>query len=83
MEYGCSSHISPGCISIYRLKSESLTFHSVKSCSMHNQSFSALLEVPRGFKSTPKVEQRVNAQPESCTACVAVSLHEEKGLAAF
>lgn len=83
MEYAHSSPFSPGCISIYRLKSESLTFHSTKSCSMHNQSFSALVEVTRGFKSTPKVEHRVYAQPESCTTCVAVSLHEEKGLAAF
>lgn len=57
-------------------------FHSMESCSVHNQSFSFLLEAHRGFKCTPKVEHRVNAQPESCTTRVAVSLHEEKGLAA-
>lgn len=71
MEYGRSSPFSPSSIAIYRLKSVSLMFCSVKSCSMHNQSFSALLEVPRCSKSTPKVEQRVNAQPESA----AVALH--------
>lgn len=38
---------------------------------MHNQSFSALLEVPRSFKSVPKVEHGVNALPESA----AVALH--------
>lgn len=46
-------------------------FRSMKSCSMHNQSFSALLEVPGGFKLVPKVEFGVNALPESA----AVALH--------
>lgn len=83
MEYGRSSPFSPGCLVIYRLKSVSLMFYSVESYSMHNQSFSALLGVPRGYKSTPKVEHRASLKCSSCTTCVAVSLHEEKDLAAF
>lgn len=36
----------------------------MKYCSVHNQTFSVLLEVSRGFKSAPQVKPWADAQPE-------------------
>lgn len=74
VEYGGSSPFSLSCIAIYRSKSVSLTFQSVKYCLMHNQSFSALLEVSRCLKSTSQEEHRMNTQPER--AAIALRVHQ-------
>lgn len=64
MEHSSSSSYSLSCIAIYRSKSVSLMFQSMKYSSMHNQSCSALLKVPKCFKSASWVEHWANIQPE-------------------